>query len=351
MPLSPMAPTRPARSAASADPDPIAAGTLPAPPPDAYTGDPLRRPRIAFVTIGQAPRPDVVPDILGMLDGVADYEEFGALDGLTPNEIPSRAGRPSDRRLYTRLRNGSHVDVDAGFVVDRLVRLLHRLDAIGFDLIVLISTGVFQPFSLRTPLVHGERAVDAWIAALVIGDCRIGVIYPLAQQAAMQGHGTLIQNARAVAATGETARLEDAASRLGEAELILMHSVGYTGANARRIAAAQWQAGGHRVPHHRRRDAAASDGTGRPMDRAAAGPLKGAALIDRLPSPPTALTPRERQVLCGVLDGEANKTIGRRLGISHRTVEIHRARAMNKLGAASPAELIRRILIPRRAGG
>ena len=38
------------------------------------------KPRIAFVTIGQAPRVDVVPDILGMLDGAADYQEFGALD-------------------------------------------------------------------------------------------------------------------------------------------------------------------------------------------------------------------------------------------------------------------------------
>jgi protein AroM len=292
----------------------------------------------------------VVPDILGMLDGTADYEEFGALDGLTPNEIRSCAARPSERRLYTRLRNGSHVDMDAGFIVDRLTALLHRLDGVGFDLIVLISTGVFQPFSLRTPLVHGERAVDAWIAALVVGDCRIGVIYPLAQQAAMQGHGTLIQNARAVAATGETARLEDAAARLGEAELILMHSVGYTGAHASRIAAAT----GKPVVTARRIIAGvmrlhlaelAAPWIGTP-----AAPLRGETLIERLPSPAVPLTPRERQVLCGVLDGEANKAIGRRLGISHRTVEIHRARAMNKLGAASPAELIRRILILHPAG-
>lgn len=297
------------------------------------------------MTIGQAPRPDVVPDILGMLDGMADYEEFGALDGLTPNEIAARAGPPSERRLYTRLRGGSHVDVDAGFVVDRLVALLRRLDGIGFDLIVLISTGVFQPSSLRTPLVHGERAVDAWIAALIVGDCRIGVIYPLAQQAEMRGHGTLIQNARAVAATGETARLEDAASKLGEAELILMHSVGYTEAHARRIAAAT----GKPVVTARRIIAGVMrlhlTELATPWIGTAATPLRGETLIDRLPPPAVPLTPRERQVLCGVLDGEANKMIGRRLGISHRTVEIHRARAMSKLGAASPAELIRRVLI------
>jgi len=37
------------------------------------------------------------------------------------------------------------------------------------------------------------------------------------------------------------------------------------------------------------------------------------------------------------MDGEPNKVIARRLGISHRTVEIHRGRAMNKLEAGSPA--------------
>ena len=58
-------------------------------------------------------------------------------------------------------------------------------------------------------MVHGQRAVDAWIDALVVGNCRIGVIYPLAKQAEVSAYGTLIQNARAVAATGEAARLAD----------------------------------------------------------------------------------------------------------------------------------------------
>ncbi len=314
---------------------------------------PHTAPRIAFVTIGQAPRPDVVPDILAMLDGTADYEEYGALDGLTAAEIALHAGGPSPMRLYTRLQDGSHVVVESSFVVGRLSTLLRRLDGAGFDLIVLITTGVFQRFALRTPLVHGQRAVDAWIAALVVGDCRIGVIYPLAQQAEMPSHGTLIQNAHAVAATGETARLEDAATRLGEAELILMHSVGYTEANARRVAAAT----GKPVVTARRIIAGvmrlhltelAAPPTAAPIG-ASPSPLAGDKLIDLLPTPGAPLTPRERQVLAGVLDGEANKMIGRRLGISHRTVEIHRARAMSKLEAASPAELIRRVLIGRSA--
>ena len=52
-----------------------------------------------------------------------------------------------------------------------------------------------------------------------------------------------------------------------------------------------------------------------------------------------SLTARERDVLGLAAKGLANKEIGQRLGISFRTVEIHRARVMHKLGAASLIDL------------
>jgi PAS domain S-box-containing protein len=52
------------------------------------------------------------------------------------------------------------------------------------------------------------------------------------------------------------------------------------------------------------------------------------------------LAPREREVLDGLLAGGTNKTIARDLGISPRTVEAHRARIMERLGAQSLPELV-----------
>lgn len=54
-----------------------------------------------------------------------------------------------------------------------------------------------------------------------------------------------------------------------------------------------------------------------------------------------ALTPRERDVLRGLVDGLPNKTIAYDLGISPRTVEIHRAHLMSKLGVRSLSEALR----------
>jgi FixJ family two-component response regulator len=56
------------------------------------------------------------------------------------------------------------------------------------------------------------------------------------------------------------------------------------------------------------------------------------------------LTCREREVLSQVARGASNKEAGRRLGISPRTVEVHRARIMDKLGARNTADLIRIVL-------
>jgi two-component system response regulator FixJ len=56
------------------------------------------------------------------------------------------------------------------------------------------------------------------------------------------------------------------------------------------------------------------------------------------------LTPREREVLQQIAGGASNKEAGRTLGISPRTIEVHRARIMEKLGAKNAADLVRIVL-------
>ena len=56
------------------------------------------------------------------------------------------------------------------------------------------------------------------------------------------------------------------------------------------------------------------------------------------------LTPREREVLDLVTQGKANKVIAGDLNVSQRTVEIHRARVMEKMGASSLAHLVRMVI-------
>lgn len=70
-------------------------------------------------------------------------------------------------------------------------------------------------------------------------------------------------------------------------------------------------------------------GAGRPTTR----DENAAARVDRL-------TAREREVLVGLLEGGTNKVIGQKLGISPRTVELHRAQVMNRLNASNLSDLL-----------
>jgi FixJ family two-component response regulator len=80
------------------------------------------------------------------------------------------------------------------------------------------------------------------------------------------------------------------------------------------------------------------------QDRAAAiRRTENASVAQRLDS----LTPREREVLGLIVAGKLNKQIADQLRISIKTVEVHRSRVMEKMGAASVAELVRLVLIVR----
>jgi two-component system response regulator FixJ len=77
---------------------------------------------------------------------------------------------------------------------------------------------------------------------------------------------------------------------------------------------------------------------------AAATPEEEAAERRALNARFDSLSPRERDVLVGVVAGKANKIIAYDLGISPRTVEVYRAGLMSKTGAASLSALVRMAL-------
>jgi two-component system response regulator FixJ len=87
---------------------------------------------------------------------------------------------------------------------------------------------------------------------------------------------------------------------------------------------------------HRALAEAAQPAAGRAADRA--------AIEARLDT----LSPREREVMQFVVEGRPNKVIATRLGLSTRTVEVHRAKVMEKMQAGSLAELVRMALATGR---
>jgi len=121
-----------------------------------------RTPRIAMITMGQAPRPDVMQEI-GPLLGEAEYDEFGALDNDPDALIARMAPRDDELSYLTQLRDGRHVILEAGFVTSRTEALVAELDGRDYDLLILAMTGMRARLSTRVSESDLRNGID-WSA-------------------------------------------------------------------------------------------------------------------------------------------------------------------------------------------
>lgn len=135
---------------------------------------------VGAITIGQAPRDDVVPEMEKLLGPAVRVAQAGALDGLTRAEIDALAPAAGQDALITRLRDGSDVIVAKPLIQARLQACLDRLQDTA-DAFVILCTGAFAPFRSRRPVLLPDRVLAATVQAVFEGG-RLGVIVPIPQQ-------------------------------------------------------------------------------------------------------------------------------------------------------------------------
>ncbi len=195
--------------------------------------------RIAFVTLGQTPRSDLVPEILARIGAPVDAVEFGALDGMSAAEIAATAPRPGEASLATRLAGGGETVVSKQWAHGRLQQVLARVDAGGFDLVVLLCTGHFPELRSRTLMVEAQRVVDGFVEALAVDGCRLGVMVPLARQVdEFHVRGNEKRDVRLTHFSPYAGdRLEHASDELADRDMIVMHCMGYDEAMRARVVA------------------------------------------------------------------------------------------------------------------
>jgi protein AroM len=81
---------------------------------------------IGAVTIGQAPRVDIMPELTVILGPEVQVKEAGALDGLSKEEIAAFAPKKGDYVLVTRLADGSSVKVAEQYITPAVERENHE---------------------------------------------------------------------------------------------------------------------------------------------------------------------------------------------------------------------------------
>lgn len=191
--------------------------------------------RIAFVTIGETPRSDIVPEMLAEIGAATggkaiEAVEFGVLDGLSPQALDALRAGPDELSFATRRRSGEEIVVSKDRTEERLNALLQEIDGKGFDLVVLLCTGTRVEPLRRTLVVEAQRIVDATVEALGAGAARLGVMVPLARQVDEFSRRHVFSRPAEVVAASPYAGddLGERALALRGCDLVVMHCMGYS---------------------------------------------------------------------------------------------------------------------------
>lgn len=194
--------------------------------------------RVTFLTIGQTPRADLVPEIVAALPRSVEVAEVGVLDGLEDAEVAALAPDDQDHALVTRMRDGSQAVISKRWAASRVQALLNRLPSGPDQATVFLCTGEFPGLRGRGLFLDAQHLVDHGVKALAAGASTLGVIVPLARQAGeihvrpAEGQELVIAHASPYSGDSFTA----VAPSLSACDLIVMHCVGYSAAQREAIA-------------------------------------------------------------------------------------------------------------------
>src|SRR5712671_6906915 len=133
--------------------------------------------KVGLITVGQAPRSDVVPDMAAILGGDVLIVEAGALDGLTREQIAPLAPEGDDEILVTRLADGSSVFVGKTRMIPRIEAKIAALEDQGVALNLLLCTGEFPKLAARRPFLEPQQLLLGLLRSMTFPG-RLGVLTP-----------------------------------------------------------------------------------------------------------------------------------------------------------------------------
>jgi len=194
-----------------------------------------------MITIGQSPRPDIIPEMREVLGTDVEILEAGALDGLTLEEVKKFYPKGRDYILCTRMSDGTEVVVAKRLIVPRVQKCIGLLSQRGVEIIVFICTGLFPPFSSKKLFVEAQKILDHSILALHGAKERIGLLIPLSDQIKQARRkydrlkGKIIIKAASPYASGDEVSVAAEALKRADPHVIVMHCMGYTQAMKKKV--------------------------------------------------------------------------------------------------------------------
>nr|WP_297589145.1 AroM family protein [Roseibium sp.] len=294
-----------------------------------------KRLRINFVSAGQTPRKRMVYESLSHHAHTCEVHEFGALDGLSDRDIQELSPAVGELSIRTKLRTGEDAVISETWLRTRLDDICGQLNSANSDDITIVGT-TKSLVSENVPdhILQAEIALQKTIETLSIAGQRIGEIVTLPIQL-HEGRRFLDADFDAAyASPKDQDALAEAGRKLSHCDFIVLGSMAHPLKHHEIVA----KSSGKPVIHIRKVLAGTLARALREREKSSIAQVQ--LLVPDWQDTVNSLSEREKQVLECVLNGLSNKNIARILGISHRTVEVHRRNIMGKFGVANARDLM-----------
>ena len=139
--------------------------------------------RIGMITIGQAPRDDVVPDMLAQLPFDVAPLQCGAIDGLSLDEVRELAPENDEPWSVSRMQDGTEVKLAKRELVPRMQQRINELEEEGVDLILPLCASDWSALKCSVPFINPGGALPAIVRAMLRPGGKLGAVSPTDAQA------------------------------------------------------------------------------------------------------------------------------------------------------------------------
>lgn len=134
--------------------------------------------KFGAITIGQAPRDDVIPEMIEFLGQDVEIIQAGALDGLTLEEIKEFAPEEGDYVLVSLLKDGTSVSFSEKHILPRLQMCIDKLEEEKVDIILFLCTGEFpDTFKSNVPIIYPQKIIHSLVPT-ILNNGKLAIISP-----------------------------------------------------------------------------------------------------------------------------------------------------------------------------
>lgn len=138
--------------------------------------------QIGVITIGQAPRTDLIPEIEKFFPSDVEFIQHGVLDDFDEKKLEQIKPEPGQTTLVSRLKDGTTATMAKEKIIPIVQQIIDDFNQDQVHLIILACTGEFKPFQSNVPIIYPDFLLNHVVQGVFRNKGQIGVIVPLREQ-------------------------------------------------------------------------------------------------------------------------------------------------------------------------